>query len=59
MPDTRGPRTVTELHELLREFEAELRTAGLEETTVRTYVDRSTDFIRWLDGDYHPRGPNR
>jgi len=59
MPDTRGPRTGTELHELLREFEAELRTAGLEETTVRTYVDRSTYFIRWLDGDYRPRGPNR
>ncbi len=59
MPENRGPWTVTELHELLSEFEEELRAAGLEEKTVRTYVDRSTYFIRWLDGDYHPRGPNR
>lgn len=59
MPETRGLWTVTELHELLHEFEEELRAAGLEENTIRTYVDRSTYFIRWLDGDYRPRGPNR
>ena len=32
---------------------------GLQENTIRTYVDRSTYFVRWLDGDYEPRGPNR
>lgn len=54
-----GPWSVSELHALLGEFEAELRDARLEETSIRTYVDRSTYFIRWLDDDYHPRGPNR
>lgn len=54
-----GPFTARDLHDLLSEFEAELREAGLEETTIRTYVDRSTYFVRWLEGDYHPRGPNR
>ncbi len=54
-----GPWTAGELHDLLAEFEAELRRAGLEETTIRTYVDRSTYFVRWLEDAYHPRGPNR
>ena len=39
---------------LLGQFEAELRAAGLAETSVRTYVDRSTYFVRWLAGDYRP-----
>ncbi len=54
-----GSWTVTAMYDMLGEFEAELRAAGLEEATIRTYVDRSTYFIRWLDDDYHPRGPNR
>ncbi len=53
-----GPWTVTELYELLGQFEAELQAAGLEDATIRTYVDRSTYFLRWLHDDYHPRGPN-
>lgn len=59
MGTRRGPWTVDQLRQLLGDFEAELRDAGLEENTIRTYVDRSTYFIRWLDDDYHPRGPNR
>jgi hypothetical protein len=59
LPFRPGPWTVADLHEALAVFEAELRDADLEETTVRTYVDRSTYFVRWLDGDYQPRGPNR
>ena len=54
-----GPWTVAELHEALEEFEEELREAGLAESSVRTYVDRSRFFVRWLDGDYKPRGANR
>lgn len=54
-----GPWSVGELQELLSDFEAELRAAGLEENTIRTYVERSTYFVRWLDDDYHPRGPIR
>ncbi len=54
-----GQWTVTKLHRALEEFEVDLRNAGLVESSVRTYVDRSRYFIRWLDGDYSPRGPNR
>ena len=47
-----------ELRRELARFERELRDAGLTDSSVRTYVGRSEIFIRWLDGDYHPRGPN-
>lgn len=43
--------------ELIR-FERELRAAGLKENSVITYVDRTSRFLKWLDGDYRPRGPN-
>lgn len=42
----------------LRAFEAALRAAGLRENTVQTYVGRSETFVRWLTGEYTPRGPN-
>lgn len=54
MNTDRGPWTAEKLHELLGQFEEELREAGLAETSVRTYVDRSTYFVRWLAGDYAP-----
>jgi hypothetical protein len=38
-------------------FERELRAADLRETSVRTYVDRTAIFLRWLAGDYQPQGP--
>ncbi len=47
-----------ELREELRGFEHQLRAAGLKETSVATYVDRTSRFLRWLEGDYQPRGPN-
>ena len=47
-----------ELREQLRRFERELRAAGLKESSVTTYVDRTGRFLKWLDGDYQPRGPN-
>ncbi len=53
-----GPWTVNQLRDLLEQFESELRDAELKEYTIRTYVDRSTYFVRWLDKDFHPRGPN-
>jgi hypothetical protein len=49
--------TVTDLRQELERFEAEARRAGLKETTVRTYVDRSAIFVRWLAGDYQFQGP--
>lgn len=49
--------THTELLSELAEFERELRAAGLRDSSVRTYTDRTTIFLRWLVGDYTPRGP--
>jgi hypothetical protein len=49
--------TVSELHEELERFERAARSAGLAENSVRTYVDRSRYFIRWLAGDFQFRGP--
>lgn len=48
--------TTLELKRELLRFEAELRAADLRESSIRTYVDRSETFVRWLDGDYKPRG---
>jgi hypothetical protein len=50
--------SVDELREQLRRFERELRAAGLKESSVTTYVDRTGRFLKWLDGDYQPRGPH-
>jgi hypothetical protein len=54
MNTDRGPWTAEKLHELLGQFESELRDGGLAENSVRTYVDRSTYFVRWLANDYRP-----
>jgi hypothetical protein len=27
------------------------------EHTIKTHVNHSAQFIRWLDGDWHPLGP--
>ncbi len=51
------PWTVEDLFEELGRFEEALTQAGLTESSVGTYVGRSHYFIRWLAGDYEPRGP--
>ena len=40
------------LQEQLREFGRALRAAGLRESSVHTYTDRTRRFLRWLVGDY-------
>jgi hypothetical protein len=49
--------TLRELHAELARFEHELRAASLRKSSVKTYVGRSEIFLRWLAGDYTPRGP--
>jgi hypothetical protein len=49
--------TIDELRRELARFERELRAAGLRDSSVQTYVDRSGRFINWLAGEYQPRGP--
>ena len=49
--------TIDELRRELVRFEVELRGAGLKDSSVTTYVDRSGRFISWLAGNYTPRGP--
>jgi len=46
--------SVSDLREELRRFEHELRAAGLKENS----VDGTAQFLKLLDGDYRPRGPN-
>jgi hypothetical protein len=50
--------TVVELYEELGRFRAEAERAGLKPRTIDTYVGRSEQFVRWLDGDFSFRGPN-
>lgn len=51
--------TLDELYGELERFERAARAAGLAENSVRTYVDRSRFFVRWLEGGFQFRGPNR
>lgn len=46
--------TMVEVRDALLEFERDLRSAGLSDNTVTTYVDRSARFLRYLSGDYIP-----
>ncbi len=50
--------TTARLLEATDRYESELRDAGLSPLTVWTYSDQSKRFVRWLQGEYRPRGPN-
>ena len=49
--------SIRDLEEELERFERAARSAGLAESSVRTYVDRSRYFVRWLAGDFRFQGP--
>ena len=51
--------TIADLQAELVRFEAEARRARLAENSVRTYVDRSQTFVRWLAGDFQFQGPRK
>jgi hypothetical protein len=44
-----------ELESKLIEFEQVLRSAGMRDSAVLSYLDYSHRFVRWLVGDYRPR----
>lgn len=44
----------TDLRGQLRRFGAELRAAGLRESTVHSYLTGSSLFVRWIAGEYAP-----
>jgi len=46
--------TMSELRDALAVFERDLRSAGLSQNAVNTYVDRSERFLRYLTGEYQP-----
>jgi hypothetical protein len=48
---------IAELADQLERFERAARSAGLAETSVCTYVDRSRIFVRWSAGDCQFQGP--
>ena len=49
--------SVEDLMSELERFERAARAAGLKQASVRTYVDRSRIFVRWLAGEYQFQGP--
>jgi hypothetical protein len=49
--------TAAELRSELARFESELEAAGLKPASVATYVKGGETFVRWLEGDFVPRGP--
>lgn len=49
--------TYDDLQTELREFERQLKAAGLKPSSVHTYTDRTRRFLRWLVRAYTPRGP--
>ena len=49
--------TLKQFEEALKRFETELQDADLRESTIRTYMDRTQVFLRWLAGEYRPTGP--
>lgn len=49
--------TIDDLNAELERFEQAARSAGLADNSVRTYVDRSRVFLRWLTGDFQFQGP--
>lgn len=57
MADVEESWTYSELRSKLDEFERELRAADLRDSSVSTYIGRSEIFLRWLVGEYTPRGP--
>jgi hypothetical protein len=51
----RGERlTRAQLRAELQRFQAEMRAAGLSESTIHAYLHGSSLFVRWLGGDYVP-----
>lgn len=50
--------TMAQLKQELRGFEAALKARGLRTTSIQTSVGQSERFLRWLDGEYEPRGAN-
>jgi hypothetical protein len=57
--ESKASWTHSELTDELKSFEVALRKARLKENTIATYVDRTSIFLRWLIGDYQPRGPQQ
>jgi hypothetical protein len=54
----RGPWTPIELTSELASYRAELEAARMQPLAIRTYVNCSEMFVRWLGGHYTTRGPH-
>jgi hypothetical protein len=46
--------SLSQLRSELERYDAELRAAGKERTTIDTYIGQSERFVRFLIGDYRP-----
>jgi len=57
-PSTPLATTASELQAELAQYKLALRSAGLTEATIHSYLMGSSRFVRWLAGEYAP-GPGR
>lgn len=53
------PDFLSEVDEAFGRYEEEVRAAGLEASTERTYLLHSRNFIRWLHDDFEPGARTR
>jgi 5-methylcytosine-specific restriction endonuclease McrA len=52
----RGPWSATDLQEELNRYRFVLTEARLRPLAIQTYVHSAGVFLRWIDGDYRPKG---
>lgn len=50
--------SLSDLQTQLYRFGEDLERAGLKPLSILTYTGRADTFLRWLAGEYRPRGPN-
>lgn len=50
--------TMRQLQQEIRGYSAALKARGLRENTIDTATRQASQFLRWLDGNYEPRGAN-
>jgi|HubBroStandDraft_5_1064220.scaffolds.fasta_scaffold215933_2 hypothetical protein len=49
-------KTLQEVEEALREYERDVQASDMTPSTKHTYLLHSTNFVRWLKGDFVPGG---
>ncbi|PWJ60605.1 hypothetical protein CLV98_101790 [Dyadobacter jejuensis] len=51
--------TIDELERLLSEYIQEIENSNLQNLSAQMYTTQSINFVRWVKGDYTPKGRAR